>query len=167
MRVDPTIFPFVARCYSKWSATAWLWSDPTQTEKALSAMQQYQMFAYHLPTKPRQFKEDPLRLVNVFLYSACVHFLRCTRCTWLFQSSHGRILGGDWGDLKQAKSIFIHPNFLQFGKQHSRYKPILSSFVLSQQCCEVYFISLAAVNPWRNETWMRNFDEIAPRKLTG
>jgi len=98
------------------------------------------------------FTEDPLRLVNVFLYSACVHFLRCTRCTWLFQSSHGRILGGDWGDLKQAKSIFIHPNFLQFGKQHSRYKPILSSFVLSQQCCKVYFISLAAVNPWCNET---------------
>ena len=27
------------------------------------------------------------------------------------------------------------------------YKPILSSIFLSQQCCEIYFISLAVVNP--------------------
>jgi len=40
------------------------------------------------------------------------------------------------------ESIFIHHNFVKFGKQHSRYMAILSSVVLSQQCCEVYFISL-------------------------
>jgi len=35
---------------------------------------------------------------------------------------------------------------IQFGKQHSRYKAILPSIVLRQQCCEVYFISPAVVN---------------------
>jgi len=53
------------------------------------------------------FTEDPLRLVNVFLYSACVHFLRCTRCTWLFQSSHGRIQGEIGAILNKRKvSLF-------------------------------------------------------------
>jgi len=33
------------------------------------------------------------------------------------------------------ESNFIHHDFLQFGKQHSRYKVILSSIVLSQQFC--------------------------------
>jgi len=59
--------------------------------------------------------------------------------------SQGRIQGWATGAIASPKtyeSIFIHPNFLQFGKQHSRYKPILSSIVLSQQCCEVYFFSL-------------------------
>ena len=39
------------------------------------------------------------------------------------------------------KSNFIHHNFLQFRKQHSQLKVILSSIVLSQRCCEVYIIS--------------------------
>jgi len=30
---------------------------------------------------------------------------------------------------------------------HSRHKAILPSIVLSQQCCEVYFIALTALNP--------------------
>jgi len=47
---------------------------------------------------------------------------------------------------KTYESMFILHIFLQFGKQHLRYKPILSSIVLSQQCCEVYFISLTVVN---------------------
>ena len=38
---------------------------------------------------------------------------------------------------KTYKSNFIHHEFVQFGKQHSRYKVILPSNVLSQQCCEV------------------------------
>ena len=38
---------------------------------------------------------------------------------------------------KTYESNFIHHDFVQFGKQHSRYKAILSSIVLSQQCCEV------------------------------
>jgi len=59
---------------------------------------------------------------------------------------------------------FIHHDFLQFGNQRiktnssnsldmlelsqcSRFKVILSSIVLSQQCCEVYFISLTAEKP--------------------
>jgi len=44
---------------------------------------------------------------------------------------------------KTCESNFVHHNFLQSGKQHSRYKAILLSIVLSQQCCEVYVISLA------------------------
>jgi len=34
------------------------------------------------------------------------------------------------------ESNFIRHDFLQFGKQHPRYKDILYSIVLSQQCCE-------------------------------
>jgi len=61
----------------------------------------------------------------------------------------GRSRGGDRPDrpLKTYESNFIHHDFAQFGKQHSRYKAILPSIVLSQQCCEVYFISFAVVNP--------------------
>jgi len=47
---------------------------------------------------------------------------------------------------KTYESNFFHYDFVQFGKQHSRYKAILSSIVLSQQFCEVCFISLTIVN---------------------
>jgi len=55
----------------------------------------------------------------------------------------------DCGDLppKTYKSNFVHHGFVQFGKQHSRFKAIFLSTTLSQQCYEVYFISLTAVNP--------------------
>jgi len=48
------------------------------------------------------------------------------------------------GDLppKTCESNFIHPDFVQFGNKHSRYKANLSSIVWSQHCCEVCFISL-------------------------
>ena len=54
----------------------------------------------------------------------------------------GRIQGGDRGDCppKTCESNFIQHNFVQFVKQHSRYKATLSSIVLSQECCEDYFI---------------------------
>jgi len=41
----------------------------------------------------------------------------------------------------------IAPLFLQFGKQHSLYKAILLPIVLSQQCCEVYFILFTVAKP--------------------
>ena len=41
------------------------------------------------------------------------------------------------------ESNFIHHSFVQFGKEHSRYKAISSSIVLSQLCCEAYFIYLS------------------------
>jgi len=44
------------------------------------------------------------------------------------------------------ESNFIHHDFVQFGKQYSQCKAILPSIVSSQQCCEVYFISLTVVN---------------------
>jgi len=48
---------------------------------------------------------------------------------------------------KSYANNFIHHYFVQFGKQYSRYKAISSSFVLSQQCCEAYFVSLTVANP--------------------
>jgi len=66
-------------------------------------------------------------------------------------SIRGRIQGGrDWGDrppLKPTKVTFFHHDFVQFGKQHSRCKAILSSVGLSQQSFEVYLISPTVVNP--------------------
>ena len=47
---------------------------------------------------------------------------------------------------KTYKSNFFHHDFVQVGKKYSRRKAILSSVALSQQCCEVYLISLAIVN---------------------
>jgi len=48
-----------------------------------------------------------------------------------------RIQRGGHRSPKTYESNFIHPEFAQFGKQHSRYNAILSSIVLSQQYCEV------------------------------
>ena len=59
----------------------------------------------------------------------------------------GRVQEGGRLPPKTCESNFSHHEFVQFGKQHSRYKAILPSNVLSQQCCEVYFISLTVVNP--------------------
>ena len=45
----------------------------------------------------------------------------------------------------------------------SWYKAILSSIVLSQQCCKVHFISLTVAKPlWGYETRLTNITEIAP-----
>jgi len=59
----------------------------------------------------------------------------------------GRIQGGRSPPPKTYESNFIHHDFVQFRKQHSRLKAILSSIVFLQQCCEVYFISLTAAKP--------------------
>ena len=48
---------------------------------------------------------------------------------------------------KTYESNCFHHNFVQFGKQHSRFKAILSSIVLPQHCCEIHFISFTVVNP--------------------
>jgi len=42
---------------------------------------------------------------------------------------------------KTYESNVFHHAFVKFGNQHSRFKAILPSIVLSQQCCEVCFIS--------------------------
>jgi len=61
--------------------------------------------------------------------------------------------------------ITIHHDFVQSGKQHSRYKANLPSIVLSQLCCEVYFIPLTVVNTQRDlaTTYYWN----CPSNLTG
>jgi len=67
---------------------------------------------------------------------------------------------------KTKESNFIHHDFLLFGKQHSRYKAILSSIVLSQHFCEVNFIPLTVAKPvWdltTNYYWNRS-----PPNITG
>jgi len=40
--------------------------------------------------------------------------------------------------LKPAKVTLFTIIFVQFGKQHSRYKAIISYIVSSQECCDVY-----------------------------
>ena len=64
---------------------------------------------------------------------------------------------------KTVRSHFIHHDFLQFEKQHLRYKVILLSIVLSQQWCEVYFIFLTVAKP----LWVLtpNITKIAPLYL--
>jgi len=56
------------------------------------------------------------------------------------RSNQVRIQGGD-RPLKTYESNFIHHDFVQFGRQHSRFKAILPSIVLPQQWYEVYSTS--------------------------
>ena len=48
---------------------------------------------------------------------------------------------------KTYESNFIHHDFVQFEKQHSRWHAILPSIVLLQQYFEVYFVSFTVMNP--------------------
>ena len=97
-----------------------------------------------------------------------VNFQRLTgqhiaSCLSSLLSHQGRIQRGTIGAIALLKTYerdFIHHDFVKFGKQHLRYKSILLSIVLSQLCCEVYFISLAVVNPEWDLT--ANITEIAP-----
>jgi len=53
--------------------------------------------------------------------------------------------GGAIGAISPPKtygSYFVHHDFVQFGKQHSRYKTILPSIDLSQQCYVQFTSSL-------------------------
>ena len=62
-------------------------------------------------------------------------------------SSPGKDLEGSIAPPPETyESIFIRHDFVQFGKQHSRYKAILLSIVLSQKSCEIIFICLTVVN---------------------
>jgi len=73
------------------------------------------------------------------------------RTDTFLRSRGGSIQGGDLPP-KTYESTFIHHDSVQFGKQHARYKAIMPSIFLSQQCCEVYFISLAEAKPLRDLT---------------
>ena len=78
----------------------------------------------------------------------------------MHQTKHceqGWIQGGDRPNRpppKTYESNFVDYDFIQFGKEHSRYKAILSSIVLSQPCCKVYYCT-SLLQKWsRNETWL-------------
>ena len=68
---------------------------------------------------------------------------------WIFRpgADPGGGAIGAIAPLKTYKNNFIHRHFAQCKKQHLRYKAILTSIVMSQKCCEVYFICLTIVNP--------------------
>jgi len=66
---------------------------------------------------------------------------------------------------KAYENKFIHNDFVQVGKQHSRFKVILSSIAFAQQCWEVYFISLAVVKPYLDVTTKYYWNR--PPNLTG
>jgi len=64
----------------------------------------------------------------ILVEKALCHML----CYCTITARQGRIQGGgDWGNrpLKTCESNFIHHDFVQLGKQHSRYKAILPSIV--------------------------------------
>jgi len=62
----------------------------------------------------------------------------------------------------QPTKVILFTMTAQFGNHHSRYKTILSSIVLSQECYELYFIS----QYWtRIEIWLLNITEIDPLTL--
>ena len=61
--------------------------------------------------------------------------------SWIPSRGESRGAIGLIAPLKLTKVTTQH-DFVQFVKQHSRYKAILPSIVLSQQCCGVYFITL-------------------------
>jgi len=79
--------------------------------------------------------------------------------------NQGRIQRGAIAPPKTYESNFFYHDFVQFGKQHWRYKAILTSIVLPQKCCEVYFMPFAVMNSLWDLTakyyWNR------PPKLTG
>jgi len=60
---------------------------------------------------------------------------------WSASHNHPESGTDSWGTIgeiappKTYESNFIRHDFVQFGKQHSRYKAISPSIVLSQQCC--------------------------------
>ena len=63
---------------------------------------------------------------------------------------------------------FIHHDCTQFGKQHSRYKAILPSTVLSQQCCELVEYTSSLLQQWPcSETQLPNIAEITSPNLIG
>ena len=53
--------------------------------------------------------------------------------------------GGGRSLSKTYESSFIHHDYVQFGKQPSRYKAILSSIVLWQQCYEVGYTGTSSL----------------------
>jgi len=91
-----------------------------------------------------------------------LHWKQCTRFGFYCQVQttkiacchQGRDQGADIGQSSPTtyESNFIHHDFVQFGKQHSWYKAILLSSILSQQCCEAYFIFLTVAKLLRDLT---------------
>jgi len=63
-----------------------------------------------------------------------------------------KALFGHQPTYKNLRGNTVHHTFLQSGKQQWRYKAIVPSIVLSQQRCEVSFISLTVANPLRDLT---------------
>jgi len=114
------------RCFKGW----FYLTDSSKAHKSLLPQVSWKRYLM----KPKQFFQYILSFLNL---NSDKHL-----CGGLRGGSRGAI-----APPKTYESNFIHHDFAQFRKQDLRYKAILPSIVLSQQCCEVYFISLAVVNP--------------------
>jgi len=66
-------------------------------------------------------------------FSLLLFKLRPNPVNWDAAFNQGRIQEGAIAPPKTYESSFFHNDFLQFGKQYSRYKTILPSIVLSQR----------------------------------
>ena len=63
-----------------------------------------------------------------------------TQKTYIFIQGRIQVASGSIATPKTCESNFVHLDIVLFGKQLSRYKAILPSIVLSQQCCEVGYV---------------------------
>ena len=106
--------------------------------------------------KEKGFKRNPMLPFHVLRGNQLCFddtLLNTVMGSWLYMSNapfdQRRVQWSDWGDSppKTYESNCFHHDFEQFGKQCSWYKAILSSIVLSQQCCAVCFIPFTVAEP--------------------
>ena len=103
--------------------------------------------------KPAGFSPSQIIQCTFLFYACCgsqTSTLSMTLSYSVYARSRGRIQSGAMraiAPFNTYDSNFIHHDFVQIREQHLRLKVILSSIVLSQQCCEVYFISLTVEKP--------------------
>jgi len=96
--------------------------------------------------------------MTIVAVGVLLHWTQANSFELVVRQSHGRPQerqnSGEsrrdyWGDRPpyNLRINLIYHDCVQFGKQHSQYKAIMSPIVLSQKCCKEYFISLEVVNP--------------------
>jgi len=104
--------------------------------------------SYHCITR---FWLPNVKIFYVLCYRFLSNWINChNRATNRVVLMFHAVRGGSMGlshPRKLAKVALSAMIFLQFGKQHSRWKAILSCIALSLQCCEAHFQSLAVAKP--------------------
>jgi len=107
--------------------------------------------------------------VMLFISMICLDSA-CNSLRQYFRQPQGLIQGAIGTivppSLETYERNFIHHDFVQFGKQHSWYKAILSSTALPQQCCDVYIIPLVTAKSLWDLTTKYYWNRPSPN-LTG